>query len=191
MGLEGMGMGMGLKGMELLGRPGLKRETWPVWSETEDNESSPITATRRGLVRGDRRPSCRVPRTSPPEGAARDRLSWNVHQEEGLAFASSSPAPANAVRGMRSGEAMGGWADARGSQQGVPRGAQRTFRYGRTTSSPARASTRGSTTVLSLTSYQPAVLASGTRLLSVCVKANGGVGQTRECTRHEHAVHTP
>ena len=110
MGLEGMGMGMGLKGMQLLGRPGLKRETWPVWSETEDNESSPITATRRGLVRGDRRPSCRVPRTSPPEGAARDRLSWNVHQEEGLAFA-SSPAPANA-RWNEKREAMGGWAAA-------------------------------------------------------------------------------
>ena len=105
MGLEGMGMGMGLKGMELLGRPGLKRETWPVWSETEDNESSPITATRLGLVRGDR-----VPRTSPPEGAARDRLSWNVHQEEGLAFA-SSPAPANAGWNEKR-EAMGGWAAA-------------------------------------------------------------------------------
>ena len=118
-------------------------------------------------------------RAPAPEGTP-----LNVRQEEGLAFASSSPAPANAVRGMRSGEAMGGWADARGSQQGVPRGAQRTFRCGRTTSSPARASTRGSTTVLSLTSYQPAVLASGTRLLFVCVKANGG-------GRSNSRMHTP
>ena len=95
------------------------------------------------------------------------------------------------ARELRSRVARGSRAGLRGSQQGGPRGSQRTFRCGRTTSSPARASTRGSTTVLSLPSYQPAVLASGTRLLFVCVKANGGAGQTRECTRHEHAMHTP